>query len=317
MPTKSRASRTRNRPRPDRDDAPAEPIDGGRTGETAVAIVRVAMGATVASWLAYLVLTILGPYSSGVGVSIEAISFGILVTFFAFSIIMYLLARQSALQRARRARPVRDEPYSHFAVTEGAMTVLMPSHSEDPGSVHAALWAAALREHPSARVVLLLDDTPPPGDPAVAAQRTAARRIADTLVEPRTRFADEVLICEVGLAESDTVSLEAVRELAQNYRWAAAWLADRAGEEQAALADSSAVEAVLGPVRRSLDAAAAGLEESAARGAPPEPEGMLALQRRLLVIFSATCETVERERFGSVAPVEASTTVRAQGDSGA
>ena len=316
MPTKSLASRTRKRPRRAPGAPPPELSDHERARETAIAVGRIAMGATVAAWLAYLVLTILGPYTAGAGVSIEAISFGIVVTFFGFSMLMYLLARQSSLRRAfRRTRPAHDEPDGRIAVNEGAMTVLLPSHAEDPGVVHAALWAAALREHPSTRVVLLLDDGPEPGDPAVAAQREAAGRIADALVEPQTRFADEMLIWEVGRAERDTVSLESVRELAQNYRWAAAWLADRGREEEAALADSSAVSEVLDSLRHAFEEVATSLDADAARGAVPSPERVLALHRRLLETFTASCETGERERFAAEWPRDQAGGTRAQTDS--
>jgi len=271
---------------------------------------RLAIVATVASWFGYLIYTIVRQFlnngTESFRFTTEAISYLIVVTFLTFSALMYLLARQGALQRFRdHVRVPRAELDSHFATNQRSMTVLVPSYAEEPAVVRATLWSAALQEYPDLRVVLLLDDPPYPSDPAVAARldesRAIAQGIADVLEGPRLRFTDELLICEIRLAESPTVSVEAVYELAENYHWAAGWLLGMAdAEEVTDHVDTFFVEQVLGGLREELSLIGAALEAAADENETPTAERMLELHRRLAWTFAARLDTFERKRFASL-----------------
>ena len=271
---------------------------------------RLAIVATVLAWFAYLIYTVVRQFlnngTESFRFTTEAISYLVVVTFLTFSALMYLVARQGALQRFRdHVRVPRAELDGHFATTHGSMTVLVPSYAEEPAVVRATLWSAALQEYPSLRVVLLLDDPPYPSDAAVAARLSESRAIANTiahaLAEPRERFTDELLICEIAVAESDTIGIGAVRELAESYRWATAWLTGMAEAENVTdHVDSFFVEQVLGELGSELALIATALDAAADEGATPTPERMLELHRRLAWTFTAEMDTFERKRFASL-----------------
>ena len=271
---------------------------------------RLAIVATVLAWFAYLIYTVVRQFlnngTESFRFTTEAISYLVVVTFLTFSALMYLVARQGALQRFRdHVRVPRAELDAHFATTHGSMTVLVPSYAEEPAVVRATLWSAALQEYPSLRVVLLLDDPPYPSDVAVAARLAESRAVANTIAhalrEPRERFTDELLICEIAVAEGDTVGLGVVRELADSYRWATAWLTDMAeAEDVTDHVDTFFVEQVLGELASELALIAAALDAAADEGATPSPERMLELHRRLAWTFSAEMDTFERKRFASL-----------------
>ena len=281
-----------------------------RPSDSKITWGRLAIVATVLFWLGYLIYTVMRQFlnngTESFRFTTEAISYLIVVTFLTFSALMYLVARQGALQRFRdHVRVPRAELDSHFATRTGPMTVLVPSYSEEPGVVRATLWSAALQEYPSLRVVLLLDDPPHPTDPAVVAQlaesRAIAQGIADALAEPRTRFSDELLICELELAENPTVSEESVRELAGNYRWAARWLRQMGDAEDVSdHVDTFFVEQVLGGLAGELTLTADALTAAADEHASPTPQRMLELHRRLVWTFSADMDTFERKLYASL-----------------
>ncbi|WP_022885861.1 glycosyltransferase family 2 protein [Glaciibacter superstes] len=281
-----------------------------RPSDSKITWGRLAIVATIASWLGYLIYTIMRQFlnngTESFRFTTEAISYVIVVTFLTFSALMYLVARQGALQRFRdHVRVPRAELDSHFAKHTGSMTVLVPSYSEEPAVVRATLWSAALQEYPDLRVVLLLDDPPHPTDPAVAARlaqsRGIAQGIADALAEPRTRFRDELTLCELELAEKPDVSQEAVLELAANYRWAARWLLTMAAAENVTdHVDTFFCEQVLGGLAAELTVTAVALDAAANDNASPSPQRMLELHRRLVWTFSAELDTFERKQFASL-----------------
>ncbi|MET0591009.1 MAG: glycosyltransferase, partial [Naasia sp.] len=143
-----------------------------RPSDRAIALGRLAIVATVVSWAAYVVTTIVRQFidggPTGFRFTMEAISYLVVVTFLTVSALMYLVARLGAMERFRaHVRVPRAELDRHFADGHGTMTVLVPSYAEEPDVIRATLWSAALQEYPSMRVVLLLDDPPAPSDPGV------------------------------------------------------------------------------------------------------------------------------------------------------
>jgi cellulose synthase (UDP-forming) len=271
---------------------------------------RLAIIATVVAWFGYIVYTILRQFlnngTESFRFTTEALSYVIVVTFLTFSALMYLVARQGALQRFRdHVRVPRAELDSHFASHRNSLTVLVPSYSEEPGVVRATLWSAALQEYPDLRIVLLLDDPPYPADPAVAAQLQVSRSIAAdigrALAEPRARFTEELLICELELDDTATPSTRAVARLAANYQWAARWLQGMASAEPVTdHVDTFFVEQVLGGLAAELSLTGAALAAAAKEGTAPTPTRMLELHRRLVWTFSAELDTFERKLFSSL-----------------
>jgi len=271
---------------------------------------RLAILATVLAWVAYIIYTILRQFlnngTESFRFTTEAVSYVIVVTFLSFSALMYLIARQGALQRFRdHVRVPRAELDSHFATHQGSLTVLVPSYSEEPGVVRATLWSAALQEYPDLRIVLLLDDPPHPTDPVVAAQlqtsRSIARDIELALAEPRARFTEELLICELELGTVPQPTTRAVQRLADNYQWAARWLQAMASAETINdHVDTFFVEQVLGGLAAELSLTGAALSAAAKEGTAPTAARMLELHRRLVWTFSAELETFERKLYMSL-----------------
>jgi cellulose synthase/poly-beta-1,6-N-acetylglucosamine synthase-like glycosyltransferase len=286
---------------------------------------RLAIVITVAAWVIYVVYTIVRQFlnngTESFRFTTEAISYLVVVTFLTFSALMYLVARQGALQRFRdHVRVPRAELDKHFAADHQSMTVLVPSYSEEPAVVRKTLWSAALQEYPALRVVLLLDDPPRPSDPAVAAQlevsRGIAAGIADDLREPRERAVAALAAFErnhaaaaaatqiaeaAAAATAGPVSDEAVLRLSDAYREAGWWLTDMADdEERHDHVDTFFVEQVLGGLAQDLFVTADALDVAAVEHDAPTVERMRELHNRLIWIFSAELETFERKRFASL-----------------
>jgi len=257
--------------------------------------IRVAIAVTVLAWLAYLIPSFVVPLVVTGTATSDSISYLIVMTFFAFALVMYLLARRSALRRHGRHR-APDRLESHFATTQGSTTVLVPPYTEELTDVRASVWAAALQEYPKLRVVLLLDDPPRPLEAHIAARLDESRTITDrvtlVLAEPSRRFRDELLACEIRLAESSLIAPEAVRDLAESYRFAIERLAAEAAEERAAGGD--AVAKVLDDTAHELSRLTRSLHVAIAdeRRVPPA-ERMLELHQRLAWTFSVDLDTFE------------------------
>ncbi|MCS5717182.1 glycosyltransferase family 2 protein [Herbiconiux sp. CPCC 205763] len=278
--------------------------------DTKITWGRLAIVITVAAWITYVVSTVVRQFlnngTESFRFTTEAISYLVVVTFLTFSALMYLVARQGALQRFRdHVRVPRAELDKHFSAAHQTMTVLVPSYSEEPAVVRKTLWSAALQEYPSLRVVLLLDDPPFPSDPGVAAQLEASRRIAsdiaDDLRAPRDRAVDALLSFEGGQLLGDAVHASDVRRLAGAYSDAADWLQTMADhEERTDHVDTFFVEQVLGALAGDLRVTADALDLALDVDESPSAERMLELHRRLVWIFSAELETFERKKFASL-----------------
>ena len=267
---------------------------------------RLAIIATVIFWLTYVVYTIIRQFINNgpenFRFTTEAISYVVVVTFLTFSALMYLVARQGALQRFRNhVRVPRAELDRHFDGHCDGITVLVPSYSEEPEVVRATLWSAALQEYPSLSVVLLLDDPPHPSDPAAAAQlersRLLARGIQEDLAEPASRFSSALLSFEFGLG----TDAEQLLALASHYSWAAEWLESMAAHEKNEdHVDEFFIDQVLRGLASELDIVSTALSAAHEAGAEFEHDELLRLYRRLAWIFSVQMTTFERKKFISV-----------------
>jgi cellulose synthase (UDP-forming) len=270
---------------------------------------RIAIVLTVVFWATYLVTTIIRQFidsgTENFRFTMEAVGYTIVVTFLTFSALMYLVARQGALQRFKKhVRVPRAELDRHFATNQPSITVLVPSYAEEPEVVRMTLLSAALQEYPSMRVVLLLDDDPNPTDPVVRERLEATRNlpveISTLLAEPRTRFFDALLRFE--MSDSETfASTEASRELAAHYVWAAAWLHSQAQAHQVDdHVDLFFTEQVLGGLGDALDLIARALNASLDEGAALSTERVAQFYRRLAWTFDAELAVFERKQWASL-----------------
>lgn len=273
---------------------------------------RAAIVLTVVFWVSYVVDTIIREFLNRPVVDFrfasEAISYLVIVTVLVFSALMYLIARQGALQRFRdHQRVPRAALDNHFDADHGSMTVLVPSYSEEPSVVRATLWSAALQEYPSLKIVLLLDDPPFPTDPAIAAQLEQSRAITGeimhTLGEPRERATEGLAQFESDFAAAATgiVTVDAVRSLASQYHWSARWLQKQAySNGPLDHVETFFVSEVVGGLAMELADFADALDAAAWEKMAPTPQRMIQLHRRLIWIFTAELETFERKKFTSL-----------------
>ncbi|HEX4402216.1 MAG TPA: glycosyltransferase family 2 protein [Galbitalea sp.] len=270
---------------------------------------RLAIIATIVFWVAYVISTVLRQFldrGANFQFTMEAISYLVIVTFLSFSALMYLVARQGALQQFQtHVRVPRAELDRHFAGSESSMTVLVPSYAEEPEVVRQTLWSAALQEYPSLHVVLLLDDPPFPTGADIRSRLERTRQlgaeITEALAMPRERFWQAHAGFEFATRDDDFVSNPDVRDLADHYGWAAAWLYNMAAnEEHTDHVDEFFADQVLrglaDELRLNADALLAAAEERAA----PTMERMRELYRRLAWTFDAEVSVFERKLYASL-----------------
>lgn len=269
---------------------------------------RVGIVVTVLAWVAYVVTTVIRTLvndpTAGFRFRAEAVSYVVVVTFLTFSALMYLLARQGALNRFRDHRRVpRGELDRHFTDYPHAITVLVPSYAEEPQVVRATLWSAALQEFPDLSVVLLVDDPPFPGDPEdqrrLQATRDLAASITATLQEPANRLnaASDAFNRRVGEGSAGGE----LSALIEEYEYAAGWLEAMAEAERVEdHVDEFFVDLVLMGLARELRLVLTALYAAKAQAAEPEQPRMRELYARLTWIFNAQVSTFERKKYVSL-----------------
>ncbi|MFI5084412.1 MAG: glycosyltransferase family 2 protein [Actinomycetales bacterium] len=270
---------------------------------------RLGILVTIASWIAYLVSTVLKQLAdnpnAGFRFQMETLSYVVVVTFLTFSALMYLLARQGALYRFRdHQRVPRGELDRHFSDYEHGITVLVPSYAEEPHVVRATLWSAALQEFPDLKIVLLLDDPPFPTDPAVLARldetRALTAGIAAALAGPsaRARSALEQFRRRCAGRTDPDAELET---LIGEYEAAALWLEAMAEAESVEdHVDEFFVDLVLMGLARELRLTLLAFQAAKAQRTAPGTERMAELYQRLCWIFSVKTETFERKKYASL-----------------
>ncbi len=265
-----------------------------------ITLGRLAIAATVLLWLVCVVCTVIRELLGGIKISLmmEAISPLIAVTLLTFSALLYLVARQRALLRFRAyVRVPRAELDRHFSGHAGSMTLLVASAAEAPQIVRRTLWSAALQDYPALRVVLLVDDAPVPGGPDVAVRFDEARSLASgimaALAAPAERFSAAQRSFPAS-SPSSWVEPIAVRDLANNYAWAADWLERMAaGEQNTDHVDRFFVDEVLLGLAAEFQLIAEALSAAASENSAPARERMVELYQRLVSTFTVAVETFE------------------------
>lgn len=266
-----------------------------------------AIAATIMLWLAYLRRTVIADlFDSGfrsTSFIAQTLAYVLVMTLLTFSALMYLAARQGAMYRSRKhVRVPRAEIDAHFDHERRTMTVLIPSYREDPEIVRAAIMAAALQEFPHLRIVLLIDDPPFPTDPDAVAGlegcRALPRQVQEWLRVPRERFEASMVLHEQAAMSGGAGRDEDLRTLADDYRWAAQWLAREADEyRRNDHVDDFVAHQVLGGLASDFDAVGKALFAALDEGAAVPAERMAQMARRLVWTFSAELTSFERKTY--------------------
>lgn len=274
-----------------------------------IAYSRLAIVLTIVLWILYLVSAIIRQFFDGpktFSFTMQAAGYLIIVTLLTFSALMYLVARQGALQRfSKHVRVPRAELDRHFSAQQPAITVLVPSYSEEPEVIRKTLLSAALQEYPGMRVVLLVDDNPHPSNPAVAARLNATRELGNEimklLAEPRTYLSNALYQFDQQYAGTTSVTQATIMELAHQYAQAATWLNTLADKE--AIDDHVDIffaEQVLKGLANELHLVGQALVISCQEGVQIPIERVRQLYRRLVWIFDAEVTIFERKKYASL-----------------
>ncbi len=279
------------------------PIVHDRPSTRKIASSRLAIIATIVLWAVYVIYTIIRQIIDGVHgfqFIMQAIGYVAVVTLLTFSALLYLIARQGALQRfAKHVRVPRAKLDTHFTKHQPSITVLVPSYSEEPAVIRKTLLSAALQEYPAMRVVLLLDDKPNPTDKSDSARLATTRALGNDIMNflkaPRERFTKKLAAFESNKESAN------VTELAGEYVWAATWL-DHAAKEETIEdhVDIFFSEQVFGDLSKELRLIADALYASSKDKASIPSERIHQFYCRLAWIFSAEIEIFERKKYISL-----------------
>lgn len=268
---------------------------------------RIAIVTTILAWVAYVISTILRQLANNPNVGFrfqfEAILYLLVVTFLTFSALMYLTARQGALNRfAAHVRVPRGELDRHFRDHNEGITVLVPSYAEEPAVVRATLWSAALQEFPQLRVVLLIDDAPYPSDEQVAAKLDATRSLTHDIEQSlQIPFVRTHTALESFRSSSTSDDNQSMSTLVGLYRWSAEWLESMAeGETVNDHVEEFFVDSVLMGLSRELRLTLLALEAAVAQHQVLDRLRMEELYLRLVRIFDAKLENFERKRYANL-----------------
>lgn len=267
---------------------------------------RLAIVTTITMWTIYVVETIIRQFFEGpksFEFTMQAIGYLLVVTFLTFSALMYLLARQGALQRfAKHVRVPRAELDRHFAKNRPSITVLIPSVHEEISVIRKTIMSAAIQEYPDKRVVLLIDDHPVQPDPYSAARLEATydlpNEIFKTFAEPRERFNKALKGFEGKHLKAEFAPTETVKDLAEHYIWAANWLNNLADQEEMNdHVDEFFADQVLRGLGSELRLTGAALAASNHDDAKLESSRVHQLYLRLTWIFNAEIKWFQRKRY--------------------
>lgn len=284
------------------------PIFHEKPSTRKIALSRIAIILTGLFWLAYLTSTIIRQFFEGpksYEFTMQAFGYLFVVTVLTFSALMYLLARQGALQRfAKHTRVPRSILDKHFAKNRAPITVLVPSYNEELQVIRKTLLSAALQEYPNIRVVLLLDDNPNPTSPIqikkLEATKSLGKEIEKILSEP-LNYVTHALDRFEKEASGKTVAGMKIMDLAACYTWAANWLNDFANSEKIEdHVDVFFTDQVLRELSHELILVANALTASFKDSAQLPYGRVHELYRRLVWTFDAKIEIFERKKYVSL-----------------
>lgn len=273
-----------------------------------IAFSRIAIVLTVVFWAMYIISTIIRQFFYGASYqfTLEAFGYVLVVTFLTFSALMYLVARQGALQRfSKHIRVPRAILDKHFEKNRSGITVLVPSYSEEPEVIRKTLLSAALQEYPDLSVVLLLDDNPNPTQQKafdrLKATRELAQDIQSLLSKPYEKFSKALKSFERSSKKKQSISGKAIEDLAEQYLWAASWLENVAHHEEVEdHVDAFFANRVLRELAQDLRLIGEALTHSAQDRAQFSKERVIQLYHRLVWTFAANVQVFERKKYISL-----------------
>lgn len=275
-----------------------------------IAMSRLAIVLTVLFWLGYIISVVFRQMIEGPDTyqfTLDVFSYLLVVTFLTFSSLMYLVARQGALQRfSKHVRVPRAVLDKYFARHHPTITTLVPSYSEEPPVIRKTLLSAALQEYPAMNIVLLVDDDPNPTHPAKLKKLTETRQlpnqIEQMLAKPKKRFSAALEKFETATSrKSNSYLLQATQALAKEYRWAAAWLHKQADSEKIEdHVDVFFADQVLLELANDFSLVAKALEDACTEGAQLTWDRLHQLHRRLVWIFTTKISVFERKKYASL-----------------
>lgn len=277
-----------------------------KPSDFSIAYSRLAIVLTVVFWLMYVSSVIIRQLIDGpqnYRFTAEVFGYTLIVSFLTLSALIYLLARQGALQRfkkhVRTPQRMLDE---HYASHESSITVLVPSYSEEVSVIRKTLWSAALQEHQNIRVVLLLDDNPftvrPDQKERLEQTHALGAEIEAALAEP---YAAALALRDRISRSNYATQKEAVAAVVHGYEAAAAWVEAMAATETIEdHVDVFFVEEFLGGLARTFRSSAAEFSAFHNEGVAYPKERLLQLVNRLVWTFGATLDVFERKRYVSL-----------------
>lgn len=270
---------------------------------------RIAIVTTVLFWALYILSTIIREFIDGPKTfqfTMEAYSYALVVTFLTFSALMYLIARQGALQRfARHVRVPRAKLEKFFSQNQPSITVLVPSYNEEPSVIRKTLLSAALQEYPNIRIVLLIDDSPSPIDKDKQAKLTLTRKIGSEITKllskPYAKVNSSYLKFAKTSAKKKAISGKQILVLRDLYTWSAKWLRTQSNKEvREDHVDDFFAEQVLVKLADDLDLVAKALAKVVQDKANLPQERVSDLYQRLVWIFNCNLDYFERKKYISL-----------------
>jgi EAL domain-containing protein (putative c-di-GMP-specific phosphodiesterase class I)/cellulose synthase/poly-beta-1,6-N-acetylglucosamine synthase-like glycosyltransferase len=295
----------------DRRSAP-HPLVPPAVSEGRIARGRLAIVLTITVWASYLIGTVIQQFIAGrastARLAIEAIVYMIVVTGLAASATAYLITRIGYFYRSRaHHRAPRIVLDNYLQGSTPSVTVIVPSYQEDERIIRTTLLSAALQEYPGLRVVLLIDDPQRPRTRAARDLLLAARALPGAieaeLAIPYGRVQTAYERFEHSLDERDerATTVEDMRDLAAEYRFAAGWLYGLGRrQEMVDHTDAFFVDHILNALADDLGTIAEALEGGADEKAALPVERLIQLHRRLLAVFDASVTSFERKRYVSL-----------------
>lgn len=272
----------------------------------AIAYSRIAIVLTIIFWLMYITSVILRQLIDGpqnYNFTTEVFGYTLIVTFLTLSALMYLIARQGALQNFKKhvrvPQRLLDE---HFSTHRSSITVLVPSYSEEVAVIRKTLLSAALQEYADIRVVLLLDDNPfhvkPENVERIKQTKALGAEIEQFLSQPYNKA---VALLEDLRAKGFIGSKVSLEQIVEQYIWSAQWLEARAQEEIIEdHVDVFFAEQVLVGLAKDLRSAAAEIHALIIAKEGASAQRIEQLCNRLVWIFGAKLDLFERKRYVSL-----------------
>ncbi len=286
------------------------PVVHPHPSSKAITFSRAAIILTVFFWALYVIATVIRQFFEGqvsFKFTMQAISYLVVVTFLIFSALMYLIARQGALQRfSKHVRIPRAKLDEHFVKNPSNITVLIPSYSEEPSVIRKTLLSAAFQEYPNMNIVLLIDDNPNPNNQSVLNRlnetRSLASNIMDLFTYPKTVFSKALKDFEISKQPSKNLASKAtIKKLAGYYTQAANWLNDLATKELVEdHVDTFFVSEVIDKLAKDLSLIAKALNEAQKSTERISTTRVHQLYQRLTWIFSSEVSVFERKQYISL-----------------